>query len=165
MSGLFSFWSRLTGALKSSVIEHIVLLMTRIGLGMIFYNSYKTKIVEGTWFTPNDSQQFLFQDLYSGLPIPTDIAIPMTIYAEFFFPMLLFFGLFTRFGALALMGMALVIQIFIFPTLDHFLGWDMMVLALGAVIVTRGPGIFSLDALLGRLTGISGSQNPELKAA
>lgn len=153
MSGIVNLWERLTALLGTKAVENVVLLMTRIGLGMIFYNSYQTKIVEGTWFTANDTQQFLFQDLYSGLPIPTDIAIPMTIYAEFFFPMLLFFGLFTRFGALALMGMALVIQIFIFPTMDHFLGWVMMVLALGAILVTRGPGLFSLDAVLGRIAG------------
>ena len=153
MSALKDSWNRLTGMLSGSFIESVVLLMTRIGLGMIFWNSYKTKVAEGTLFQPNDTIDFLFREEYAGLPIPTDIAIPMTIYAEFLLPLLIFAGLFTRFGALALMGMALVIQVFIYPTLQHFLGWDMMVLALGAVLVTRGPGMFSLDAILGRATG------------
>ena len=51
--------------------------------------------------------------------------------------------------------MALVIQIFVFPTWEHFFGWDLTVLALAAIIISRGPGLFSIDAILSRVLGKS----------
>ena len=177
MNALASLYGRFTAALSGSMIESIVLLITRIGLGMIFWNSYKTKIVQGSWFTANENQTFLFGEVFrsnpysllgieiNGLPIPDSLAIPMSIYAEFALPLLLFVGIFSRFSAFGLFIMALTIQIFVFPTFDHFSGWFMMVTALSAVIVTRGPGVFSLDWLLGKATGITHAPMAELKAA
>lgn len=148
MTALNSLWERMTGILSGSFIESIALLMTRVALAGIFWRAYKTKVVEGTWLQIDDTQYFLFADQFSGLPIPTDLAVPMATYAEFLFPILLLVGLFSRFSAAALAVMALVIQIFVFPTWDHFFGWDITVLALAAIIVSRGPGIFSLDKVL-----------------
>ena len=153
MNGLVSLWNRLTGVLSGTFIESIALLLTRVALAGIFWRSYETKIVEGTWLTINDTQYFLFADQFSGLPIPTDLAVPMATYAEFLFPILLVIGLFSRFSAAALAVMALVIQIFVFPTLDHFLGWDIMVLAMAGIIISRGPGLFSLDKALSLAAG------------
>jgi putative oxidoreductase len=58
---------------------------------------------------------------------------------------LLVLGLFTRFSALALLGMTLVIQTFVFPGawVTHGL-WATAFLWL----IARGPGRFSLDHLL-----------------
>ncbi|MEL6237850.1 MAG: DoxX family protein [Pseudomonadota bacterium] len=177
MNAMTSLWARLTAALSGPIIENIVLLITRIGLGMIFWNSYKTKIVEGTWFTANENQSFLFGDVFrsnpydlfgiqiNGLPIPDSLAIPMSIYAEFALPLLLFLGVFSRFSAFGLFMMALTIQVFVFPTFDHFSGWFMMVTALAAVIVTRGPGVISLDWVLGKVSGLSVPPTSELKTA
>jgi len=148
MSGIMSLWNRITGILSGTLIESIALLLTRVALAGIFWRSYETKIVEGTWLTINDTQYFLFADQFSGLPIPTDLAVPMATYAEFLFPILLVIGLLSRFSAAALAVMALVIQIFVFPTLDHFMGWDIMVLAMAGIIISRGPGLFSLDKVL-----------------
>ncbi len=153
MNGIMSLWNRITGMLSGTVVESIALLLTRIALAGIFWRSYKTKVEEGTWFTINDTQYFLFENEFTGLPLSADLAVPLTTYAEFLFPVLLVIGLFSRFSAAALMVMALVIQLFVFPTWDHFFGWDITVLALGAIIVSRGPGLFSLDAILGRVTG------------
>ena len=77
----------------------------------------------------------------------------MATYAEFLFPILLVIGLASRFSALALMIMGLVIQIFVFPTADHFFGWAITVIALAAFVISRGPGLFSLDAIIARFTG------------
>ncbi|MEM7665113.1 MAG: DoxX family protein [Pseudomonadota bacterium] len=153
MSGIISMYERLVGLLSGTFFESLALLFTRVALAGIFWRSYETKVVEGTWLEINETQYFIFESEFSGLPIPTDLAVPMATYAEFLFPILLVLGLFTRFSALALMGMALVIQLFVFPTGDHFFGWAITVIALAAILVSRGGGLFSLDALLGRLTG------------
>ena len=153
MNSITTLWQRLTGLLSSSAVESIALLLTRIALAGIFWRSYQTKVVEGTWLQIDETQYFIFENEFSGLPIPTDLAVPMATYAEFLFPILLFAGLATRFSALALMGMAVVIQLFVFPDAVHFFGWAITVLALGAVLLSRGGGALSLDAVLGRING------------
>jgi putative oxidoreductase len=169
MNTLKSIWERLTGILSSAPFESIALLLSRVALAGIFWRSYETKVVEGTLLEIDPVQYLIFENEFAGLPISADLAVPMTVYAEFAFPILLLVGLFSRFSAAALAVMALVIQLFVFPTWAHFFGWDITVLALAAIIISRGPGFFSLDALLGRLTGVKMPQTRErstgLKAA
>lgn len=145
MQALNSFWTRITGMLSGSVIESIALLLARVALGLIFWRSYETKVVEGTWLQIDETQYFIFANEFTGLPISPDLAVPMTVYAEFLLPILLIAGLFSRFAAAGLAVMALVIQIFVFPAWAHFFGWDITVLALAAIIISRGPGLFSID--------------------
>ena len=59
--------------------------------------------------------------------------------------MLLVVGLASRLSALALTGMTLVIQLFVYPD-----GWPEHVLwfALLLLIIARGPGAISLDHLI-----------------
>jgi len=68
---------------------------------------------------------------------------------EVVLPVLLIFGLFTRLGALGLLGMTLFIQLAVFPTWDHWWNpaawWAVVLFA----ILARGPGILSLDRLIG----------------
>ncbi|MEM1052723.1 MAG: DoxX family protein [Pseudomonadota bacterium] len=153
MNAITSLYGRIVSILSGPVVESLGLLGIRIALAGVFWRSYKTKVAEGTWFTPSEFLPFLFQDEYAGLPIPTDIAMPMTIYAEFFFPLLLFAGLFTRFGAAALAVMAIVIQIFIYPTGAHFWGWALGIVAMAAILISRGGGMFALDRLTDRFFG------------
>lgn len=153
MNALTSLYGRIVAFLQGSVFESLGLLLIRIALAGVFWRSYKTKVAEGTWFTPNDSLSTLFQYEYTGLPIPAEIAMPMTIYAEFFLPLLLFAGLFTRFGAAALAVMALVIQIFVYPTGGHFWGWALGIIAMAAILISRGGGMFALDRLADRFFG------------
>ena len=153
MNAIMNLWSRVTGILSHNIVETIVLFMTRISLAGIFWRSYETKVVDGTLLEIDEVQYLIFENEFAGLPIPTDLAVPMTVYAEFLFPILLVLGLFSRLSAAALAVMALVIQLFVFPTLDHFLGWDILVLSLAGIILARGPGMLSLDALLGRFVG------------
>lgn len=69
--------------------------------------------------------------------------------AEVVLPVLLIIGLFSRFAALGLIGMTMFIQLAVFPTWDHWINpaswWAISLL----VIVARGPGILSIDRLLG----------------
>ena len=148
MSNLAAFYDRLAGMVSNTIGEGVALLLARVALAGIFWRSYKTKVVDGTWLQIDDTQYFLFEDQFSGLPIPSDIAVPMATYAEFLFPILLVLGLATRFSAAALLIMTLVIQIFVFPTTDHFFGWAMMPIALAAVLIVRGAGLFSADTAI-----------------
>ena len=153
MAGLATLWQRATAMLSGTAAESIVLLLVRVALAGIFWRSYQTKVVDGTWLQIDPTQYLIFENEFTGLPIAPDLAVPMTVYAEFLFPLLLVAGLASRLSAAALAVMALVIQIFVFPTWAHFFGWDILVLALAAIIVSRGPGLVSLDALIGRAAG------------
>lgn len=75
--------------------------------------------------------------------------MPLTTYAEHFFPILLLLGLATRFSAGALLVMTMVIQIFVFP--DAWWPVHSLWVAMAAILIVRGGGLFSLDALLARL--------------
>ncbi len=153
MNGIVSLWNRITGILSGAVVESIALFLTRIALAGIFWRSYKTKVEDGTWFSIDEVQYFLFENEFTGLPISSDLAVPLTTYAEFLFPVLLVLGLFSRFSAAALAVMALVIQLFVFPTWDHFFGWDITVLALAGIIISRGPGAIGIDKVFSLVTG------------
>ena len=169
MNTITSLYSRVTTALSGPIFESIALLFTRVALAGIFWRSYKTKVEDGTLLQISDIQYFIFENEFTGLPLSPEVAVPLTTYAEFLFPILLLIGLGSRFSALALTIMALVIQVFVFPTADHFLGWAITVIAMGTFIISRGPGLFSLDALIARLPGMSvtaaNQTSIELKAA
>jgi putative oxidoreductase len=66
---------------------------------------------------------------------------------ELIVPLFLFVGLATRIATLPLLGMIAVIQVFVYPNAwsDHLLWGSALVL-----ILTRGPGAFSLDHLIAR---------------
>jgi putative oxidoreductase len=153
MKTIVALYDRAVGLVANAFGEGIALLLARIALAGIFWRSYKTKVVDGTWLQIEDTQYFLFEDQFSGLPIPTVLAVPVATYAEFLFPILLVAGLATRFSATALLIMTLVIQFFVFPTSDHFFGWAMMPIALAAVLITRGGGMLSADALIAKVRG------------
>ena len=155
MSSAIAFYDRLTGILSGKIVESIALLITRIALAGIFWRAYKTKVVEGSWLSIDETQYFIFENEFTGLPIPTDLAVPLATYTEFLFPILLVAGLASRFSAGALMGMAIVIQLFVFPTSAHFFGWAITVIALAGIIISRGAGLLSIDALIAKSRGKS----------
>lgn len=149
MNAITLLYNRIVDILSGPVAEGIALLFVRISLAGIFWRSYSTKVVEGSWFTIDETQYLIFDNEFSGLPLASSIAVPLTTYAEFLFPLLLFAGLFTRFAALALFVMALVIQLFVFPTQAHFFGWAIGVMAMALILISRGGGMFSADRLTG----------------
>jgi putative oxidoreductase len=88
-----------------------IALIARICAGTVFLRSGLLKI-EG-WAEGNTLA--LFRDEYRLPLIPPEIAAAMATAAELALPPLLIAGLFTRFAALALLGMTLVIQLFVYP--------------------------------------------------
>jgi putative oxidoreductase len=78
--------------------------------------------------------------------VPPEIAAHLAAYSEHLFPLLLVLGLFTRLSALALLGMTLVIQVFVYPDAwPTHLSWAALLLYLAG----RGAGRLSLDHALG----------------
>lgn len=146
MQRLVSLYDRLTAIASSRIAEGLALLVTRLALAGIFWRSGRTKVVEGTALEIDEIQYFIFENEFSGLPLPADLAVPLTTYAEHLFPILLVIGLATRFSALALLIMTMVIQIFVFP--DAWWQTHILWVAMAAILITRGPGILSLDALI-----------------
>ncbi len=108
----------------------------------MFWRSGQTK-VEG--FHIREETFLLFREEYKVPLLPPDVAAYLSTFAEHLFPVLLVIGLASRLSALALFGMTMVIQLFVFPD-----GWPEHILwvSLMLVIVARGPGALSLDHLL-----------------
>ena len=83
------------------------------------------------------------QQIGYQLPLidPTIVAYA-SAFSEHFFPILLVLGLATRFAALALLGMTLVIEIFVYPDAWPTHGtWAACFL----ILIARGAGAWSLD--------------------
>ncbi len=81
-------------------------------MAAVFWQSGQTK-VEG-WHV-SENAIYLFQNEYRLPLIDPVIAAHLAAFSEHFFPVLLVLGLATRFAALALLGMTLVIEIFVYP--------------------------------------------------
>ena len=83
------------------------------------------------------------------LPLLLLLAALLAALAEHVFPVLLLLGLATRLSALALLGMTLTIQLFVYPDAYPTHGvWATVLL----VLIARGAGPYSLDHFLaGRL--------------
>ncbi|MGC1578628.1 MAG: DoxX family protein [Beijerinckiaceae bacterium] len=132
---------RLLGVLDR-IPYSLLALAARIFPAAVFWQSGQTK-VDG-WHL-SDNAVDLFRDEY-GLPVidPTAAAY-LAAFAEHFFPVLLVLGLASRFAALALLFMTLVIEVFVYPDAWPTHGvWATCFL----VVIARGPGLFSLDHLI-----------------
>jgi putative oxidoreductase len=125
------------GLLPLSVIQ----LMARFSMAVVFWRSGQTKLAN--W----DLTLQLFTNEYKVPLLPPEIAAPMAAAVELSCPILLVLGLFTRLATLPMIAMTLVIQVFVYPQswADH-LAWMTFLL----LLLTRGPGVISLDCLLAR---------------
>jgi putative oxidoreductase len=128
--------------------EGLALLLTRVAVAGVFWRSGRTKVEDGSWLDISATTRFLFETEYAGVPLPAALAAPMATYAEHLFPVLLVLGLATRFSALSLLVMTLVIQLFVYP--DAWWNVHLLWVALTATLLSRGGGLFSLDALISR---------------
>lgn len=123
----------------------LLTLFVRIALAAPFYLSGRTKVEEGTLFSINDTTYTLFENDYSGVPLPAHYAAVAATAAEHLLPVLLLLGLGSRLAALGLLIMTLVIQLFVYP--DAWWGVHMQWVALALTVLALGPGRLSLDAL------------------
>lgn len=146
MTVILRAYDRLVGQVSSRAMESLTLVFVRVVFAGIFWRSARTKVDEGSWLSVSDTTYFLFAEEYSGVPLPSDLAAVLATVSEHLFPILLVLGLFTRFSALALLVMTMVIQIFVYPEA----WWTVHALwaALALILIVRGGGMLSLDALL-----------------
>jgi putative oxidoreductase len=122
------------------VPDAALLLVARLGIAAVFFQSGRTK-VEG-FMTIKPSTYDLFVAEYALPVIPPEWAARLATAAEHLFPVLLVAGLFTRGAALALLGMTAVIEIFVYPLAwPTHLTWAGLLLPL----VVHGGGRWSLD--------------------
>jgi len=148
LSGFVMTLNRILARIPGSV----PLLVLRLALAVPFYRSGLTKW-DG-WFQLSDSAVYLFSQEFqlhlfgSVIPYPAPALVAwLSGVAEIALPILLVVGLGTRFAALGLLFMTLVIQLTIPDGWANFhLPWAAMALAL----VSYGGGRISLDAALSR---------------
>lgn len=123
--------------------EDLLLLVARLGIASVFFLSGRTKVDGILHIT--DATYDLFESEYHVPLLPPDIAAHAATYSEHLFSILLVLGLFTRFSALAFLGMTAVIEIFVYPDAwPTHLSWAGLLLPL----IARGGGRFGLDRLL-----------------
>jgi len=123
----------------------LLLLVQRFGIAAVFFMSGRTKIMEGSWLTIDDSAFELFRSDYQLPFIPPISAAYAATTAEHLFPILLVLGLLTRMSAGGLLVMTAVIEIFVYPDAwPTHLSWAGLLLPL----IALGGGKLSLDRLL-----------------
>lgn len=159
--------------LLDSIPYALVALFARIVVAHAFFASGQTK-VEGpviggevlgmdlSVIVPThirDAAFTLFAEEYKVPLLPTHLATYMAAIGEHILPVLLVFGLASRFSALGLIAMTMVIQIFVYP--DAWWTVHAYWLGLLILIVAQGPGALSLDHLVSRFWP---SRSPERSA-
>lgn len=119
-------------------------LFVRIGIADVFWRSGQTKV--SGWHVTDSTIQ-LFRDEYKVPLLSPEWAANLAAAQEHLFSFLLVIGLASRFSAVGLLAMTAVIEIFVYPQSwpDHLL-WAGSLL----YVIARGPGAFSLDALIRR---------------
>jgi putative oxidoreductase len=140
-SGIVGLIARLN-TLMACIPYWFVALVARVSIAAVFWRSGQTKL-DG-WHV-SDSAIMLFKDEYKLPLLDPTLAAYLATFAEHFFPVLLVLGLATRFAALALLIMTLVIEIFVYPDAWPTHGtWAACFL----ILMTQGPGRISLDHLI-----------------
>jgi putative oxidoreductase len=133
-------WVALRAWLERMPLSVIQLAM-RIGVGAVFLKAGLLKY--NSWeFTVK-----LFEDEYKVPLLDPTVAAGIAMVQELTIPVLLFVGLATRVATLPLLGMIAVIQMFVYPNAwtEHLVWGSILVF-----LLTRGPGVVSLDYLIER---------------
>ena len=135
-------WLDATRAQLARFPLSIIQLAGRIGVGATFFKAGLLKY--HSWeFTVR-----LFQEEYRVPFLDPAVAARIAMVQELTVPILLFLGLATRVATLPLLGMIAVIQAFVYPNAyNEHLVWG----AILVLLLTRGPGVFSLDHLIDRV--------------
>jgi putative oxidoreductase len=158
-----ALWSRLDIGL-ATVPAALPLLALRVALAIPFWRSGLTKW-DG-FLNLSTGARYLFEQEFKlhifgqafAYPAPLTMAFLAGL-GEIILPILLVLGLGTRFAALGILAMTIIIQLTVPDGLINFhLPWFAMALAL----VVYGGGMLSADRLLGGLFGqrVKGSAHP-----
>lgn len=145
-------------ALCTRIPHSLIALLARFSIAAVFWQSGQTKIqgfaidiVSGNftlgWPSLSDTVVFLFKEEYRLPLVDPEVAAVMAAFAEHLFPVLILLGLGTRLSALALLGMTLTIQLFVYPGAYATHGtWAAVLLFL----IAYGPGRISIDHAIAR---------------
>jgi len=127
--------------LLNAIPYSAVALIARAATFSVFFRSGTQKLSD--W----NATLMLFENEYHVPVLPPHVAAYMAAGMELGGSILILFGLATRLSVLALLGMVLVIQTFIYPEAwpDH-IQW----LAFMFILLARGPGLISLDSAIWR---------------
>jgi len=119
----------------------VIALVARLATAIVFWRSGSVKLDD--WA----GTLTLFEDEYKVPLIPPHFAAYAATAMELGGAVLMLLGLGTRAVALAYLGMIAVIQIFVYPS-----AWPTHIqwLAFLLILLARGPGALSLDALIAR---------------
>ncbi|RBP83847.1 DoxX family protein [Marinomonas rhizomae] len=136
--------------------ESLILFVARFSIAAVFWKAGQTKIegfsldiiamkMQLGWPHLKESTLFLFEYEYNLPLLSPVIAATLATLAEHILPILILSGFLTRFAALGLAGMTLVIQLFVYPdAYPTHATW----LTIALLIMWRGAGAFSLDRLI-----------------
>ncbi|WLD68817.1 MULTISPECIES: DoxX family protein [Pseudomonas] len=136
----------------------LIAFIARFSIAAVFWKSGQTKVEGFAIDLVSGTFQFgapklaastlpLFRTEYALPLLSPEVAAHLAAFAEHFFPVLILLGFATRFSALALIGMTLTIQLFVYPDAYPTHGtW----LALLLLLVAKGPGRLSIDHLVAR---------------
>jgi putative oxidoreductase len=155
LSTFVRFVDRVEGVMRAVALPSLVQLVLRFGLAVPFW---KSGILKWDGFLRlNDTAVTLFTDEFMlhlpGGPYPYPAPVAMAFLsgcAEITFPILLALGLATRFAALGLLFMTLIVQLTVPDGWPIHITWAAMALA----VVAWGPGRLSLDYLIRRAMGL-----------
>jgi putative oxidoreductase len=125
----------------------ILQLAFRIAIAAVFWSSGLTKIA--SW----DTTIALFRDEYRVPLLPPELAAAVSATFELSCSTLIIVGLATRLATLPLLGMTFVIEVFVYP---EYWAMHLMWTSILLFLLTRGPGLLSLDHYVGRLFHVKG---------
>ena len=133
--------------------QSVAMLALRLALAVPFYRSGLTKW-DG-FLSVSPSTFYLFEEEFrlhlfgAEIPFPLpDVMATLSATGEILFPMLLVFGLATRFAALGTLGMTAIIFL-TYP--EHWPSEGLPWAAMSLTIMAFGPGRIAFDALVARL--------------
>ncbi len=137
------------------LLQPLLALGIRLWVGLQFWKSGLLKLE--SW----DTTLYLFREEYHTPVLPPELADVVGTFGELFFPVLLFLGLFGRFGAIGMFAVnamavisyrqVLLAEGFEAAIAQHVL-WGFML----SVLIVYGPGKLSLDHFLFRRRGTTG---------
>lgn len=127
---------------RVSFLQPVALLAARLYVAKVFFAAGLTKLQD--W----DTTLFLFEEEYSVPLLPFELAAWLATAGEIVLPLLLVFGLATRFGALGLSVVNIVAVISLEAIAPAALTLHLLWGVLLAQILIWGAGALSLDRLV-----------------
>ena len=138
ISKIFTQYEKLCNSIEK-YFEPILNLYMRFLVGSVFFKSGKLKFgyyLDGNW----DITIALFREVHPVPFMTPEFAAIIGTFNEVTFPILLFFGIFSRFSAAVLLFMTIVIEVTYLHSIDHFF-WGVVLL----YVIIRGPLSLSFD--------------------